>query len=130
MMRPPRSSDSATIAKGNNHGLAGGNPNLRDPDASGAGDPLNMVCWALCLALVEIAAMSTWPDIYEPFRHIIRESRWRPVIPYRLGIVIGEHGGGLAAPAHYGERARRNFDDGVVVGLERREEKGIAYADE
>lgn len=77
--------------------------------------------------------MSTWPDIYEPFRQIIRESRWRPVTPYRLGIVIGEHGGGLPAPAHYGERARRNFDDGVVVGLERRErgqEKGIAYANE
>lgn len=43
------------------------------------------------------------------------------------------HGGGLPAPDHYAGRARRNFDDGVLVGLERRErgqEKGIAYANE
>lgn len=62
------------------------------------------------------------PDIYEPFRAMMR-SRWGYCGPYRLGIAIGEHGGGLGPPPHYREQSIRTFNAGVEAGLRSRAKK-------
>ncbi len=61
----------------------------------------------------------SWPEIHEPFRQMARK-RWDYVSPYRLGILIGEHGGGLDPPSYYREQARRQYQDGIERGLENR----------
>lgn len=63
--------------------------------------------------------MSGWPDIHEPFRVMARE-RWQLLTPRRLGIIIGEHGGGIAPPAHYGEHGRHCYASGLERGLSNR----------
>ena len=60
--------------------------------------------------------MIAWPDIHEPFRQLGRK-RWDYVSPYRLGIIIGEHGGGLPAPAEYGDTAAKVYTRGIERGL-------------
>lgn len=58
----------------------------------------------------------SWPDIHEPFRMLARDG-WGRLSPYRLGIIIGEHGGGLAAPAEYGPTAAKIYQRGIERGL-------------
>lgn len=60
--------------------------------------------------------MSGWPDIHEPFRVMARDG-WGRLSPYRLGIIIGEHGGGLPAPPEYGERCAKTYARGIERGL-------------